>query len=224
MSKAERIYRPTSPDRSLSQCIQKIREAIAWIVEEYAKVSYDTFLAAAKTALRHDQAYAMDRLSEEFPAVDEDELRRLRVADACILLIAAEEAFQAGEFESAWYRCTVAEHQLGLYEGMFRDPFSSAERSDFATMGGYAKAKRTDVVRDELARLITQLRPAGGWEGIPQIAIAVEKPLYAFSQKSGGHLLEPSFRQNIRRWLRKREYKALQEALKRNMKRGVKPH
>lgn len=213
MSEPKLLFQSPSSDRPLAECIDRIQDEISWILE-FNEVPYNAYYERALDALRESPTDASDILVDAFPAVSEDELRRGRVADAFIFMLAAQEAAQAGQNDSAWYRCTVAVRQLGMFEGMFRDPFSTEERLDFSAMGGRARGAKTEPVRAELARLIVEMKPEGGWKDVADLAKEVHERLFQFSQiDAGGYLSESNFRQTIRRWLRNPYYHDLQAAL-----------
>lgn len=213
MSETKLKLQSPSPDLSLAECIDRIQDEISWILE-ISEVPYDAYAECALDALKKNPTDACDILVEAFPAVSEEELRRARVADAFIFMTAAQAAAQAGQNDSAWYRCTVAVRQLGMFEGLFRDPYSTEERLDFSAMGGRARGAKTEPVRAELARLIVEMKPEGGWKDVAKLAKEVHDPLFQFSQtEAGGYLSDSNFRQTIRRWLRNPYYHDLQAAL-----------
>ena len=176
-------------------------------------IPMSAYRGAAQEALARDSAYADDELEQRFPDVAKESLRRTYLARACIQLIGAEEAMRSGATDAAWYRCYVANHDMGLYEGSYRDPFFDSSRVDDARKGGENRGRTNDKTRDKLASMIEELRPKGDWASLLQIVKAVEKPLYKFNQASGGILTETGFRQTLKRWLTDRRYTKIQAAL-----------
>ncbi|GAA7771560.1 hypothetical protein HpMS107_58790 [Helicobacter pylori] len=206
------IFRPIREERSLPECIQSLTRRIESYLE-MADIPLSTYRGAALEALARDSAYADDELEERFPEVAKESLRRTYLARACIQLIGAEEAMSFGATDSAWYRCYVANHDMGLYEGSYRDPSFDSSRVDDARKGGENRGRTNDPTRDKLAEMIEELRPEGDWVSVLQIIKAVEKPLYKFNRASGGILVEDSFRQTLNRWLTDHRNTKIQAAL-----------
>ncbi|WP_441459783.1 hypothetical protein [Burkholderia thailandensis] len=184
-----------------------LAEAIAGLhreIESNLEISdtrYDGYRSAATEALRDHPDEPEDFVDERFPMVASDELRRFYLARACIYAIQAEQALERGERDSAWYRVSMGQRQLGLFDGSYCDPYSTKERMEFASLGGQARGEKTAPVRKELIRLLNERRPEHGWIKPRDVFAAVGKELFDFSNRNGGFLSETGFRQTLRRWL-----------------------
>lgn len=184
-----------------------LSEAIAGLhreIESNLEISdtrYDDYRSAAIEALRDHPDDPEDFVGGRFPTVASNELRRFYLARACICAIRSEQAHERGERDSAWYRVSMAQRQLGLYDGSYCDPYSTKERMEFASLGGQARGEKTAPVRKELIRLLNERRPEHGWGKPRDVFDAVGKELFEFSNRNGGFLSETGFRQTLRRWL-----------------------
>ncbi|WP_367032865.1 hypothetical protein R0290_00315 [Burkholderia semiarida] len=184
-----------------------LSEAIAGLhreIESNLEISdtrYDGYRSAATEALRNHPDEPEDCLDERYPTVVSDELRRFYLARACIYAIQAEQALERGERDSAWYRVSMAQRQLGLFDGSYCDPYSTKERMEFASLGGQARGEKTAPVRKELIRLLNERRPEHGWIKPRDVFATVGKELFEFSNRNGGFLSETGFRQTLRRWV-----------------------
>ncbi|WP_310030643.1 hypothetical protein [Paraburkholderia graminis] len=198
---------------TLPEAIEQINRDLASFLE-FTNISHEKYRSTATVALCLHPEDPAAYLSEQFPTVTGDAFRRHYLARACIEAIYAEQALQNLKGDSAWYRVSVAQRQIGLFEGSYSDPFSSKERVEFASLGGQARGRKTEPVRAELVRLLNKLRPHGGWVDESEVIKAVAIPLFQFSQTNGGYLKESSFKQTIRRWLQDREHKDIQAAFR----------
>lgn len=168
---------------------------------EISHVRYDDYRSATTEALRDHPDEPADCVDEQFPLVTSDRLRRIYLVQACIYAIQAEQALERDERDSAWYRVSMAERHLGLFDGSYCDPYSTKERVEFASLGGQARGERTAPVRRELIRLLNERRPEHGWIESRVVIEAVSEELLEFSNLNGGFLSKSGFPQTIRRWL-----------------------
>lgn len=168
---------------------------------EISEIRYGDYRDAATKALRDHPHEPADYMDEQFPSVTSDGFRRSYLARACIHAIEAEQAMQRDERDSAWYRVSIAQRQLGLFDGSYCDPYSTKERIEFASLGGQARGERTAPVRKELIRMLNERCPESGWIEARDVIEAVEKDLFEFSERHGGFLTKSGFPQTIRRWL-----------------------
>ncbi|WP_186134693.1 hypothetical protein [Burkholderia gladioli] len=185
---------------TLSEAIEGLHREIESNLE-ISDTLYGDYRDAATKALRDHPDEPADYVDEQFPSVTSDGLRRICLARACIYAIEAEQAMQRDERDSAWYRVSIAQRQLGLFDGSYCDPYSTKERTEFASLGGQARGVRTAPVRKELIRMLNERRPERGWIEARDVIKAVEKDLFVFSERHGGFLTKSGFPQAIRRWL-----------------------
>ncbi|WP_431821285.1 hypothetical protein [Burkholderia sp. F1] len=185
---------------TLSEAIARLHREIESNLE-ISDTRYDDYRSAAIEALRDRPDDPEDFVGGRFPTVASDELRRFYLARACIYAIQADQALERSEPDSAWYRVSTAQRQLGLFDGSYCDPYSTKERMEFASLGGQARGEKTAPVRKELIRLLNERRPEDGWIKPRDVFAAVGKELFDFSNRNGGFLSETGFRQTLRRWL-----------------------
>lgn len=194
-SKQFEISEPTLPE-AISGLHREVESNL-----EISGIGYDDYRSVAAEALRDHPDEPEDYVAERFPMLTSDELRRIYLARACIYTIRAELALERGERDSAWYRVSIAERQVGLFDGSYCDLYSTKERIEFASRGGQARGKRTAPVRKELVRMLNERRPEHGWTDENEVIEAVRKELFEFSNRHGGFLSDSGFRQTLQRWL-----------------------